>query len=139
MHAGLFGAFAVALVAGALPVLADGACPADRPGVAMISQDKTELMVMLAVQPPRIEVSSPFQVTIAPCAASGITINRVSVDATMPLHRHGMNYQPAVEKTDGGSYTATGLLFHMPELWRIEVGITADGKTQRFFHDIEIK
>lgn len=95
--------------------------------------------VMLDVQPRRIEVSSPFRVRISTCAASGVTIERLSVDATMPRHRHGMNYHPKLEQNGEGRYTVTGLFFHMPGLWRIEVGVRAGGKTQRFFHDIEVK
>ena len=39
------------------------------------------------------------------------------VDATMPEHRHGMNYRPSVRQVSPGRWRAEGLMFHMPGRW----------------------
>lgn len=64
---------------------------------------------------------------------------RLSVDAWMPDHRHGMNYRPRVEALGGGRYRAEGLLFHMPGRWEFLFELRAAGGTQRFAHAVRIE
>ena len=114
-------------------------CGPGKPHVQMRGPEGTSIKVMLNVAPRQVTVSAPFEAHVTTCAAQSISVKRVTIDATMPRHRHGMNYLPSLKKTGNDSYTASGMLFHMPGLWRIEVGVSVDGKTQRFFHDIEVE
>ena len=134
-----FGAFTAIFFVTGLTQPATAACLANGPGVEMKGPERTSLKVLLDIQQRPIEVSSPFRVKIAACASVGTPIKRLSINATMPRHGHGMNYQPTLTKVDGSHYLATGLLFHMPGLWRIEVSAYRAGETERFFYDVEVK
>ena len=55
----------------------------------------------------------------------------LAVDATMPEHRHGMNYRASVAPLRSGVWRADGLLFHMPGRWDLTFDVVAGGATQR--------
>jgi hypothetical protein len=95
--------------------------------------------VMLELNPKPVVVSSPVQAKIGVCIGQGISITRIAINATMPLHRHGMNYRATLRRQVGNTFKATGLFFHMPGLWRIEVSVRKDQQTLRYFHDVEVK
>jgi hypothetical protein len=52
---------------------------------------------------------------------------KVSVDADMPAHRHGMNTKPEISEIEAHQFRADGMLFHMSGHWVITVEVT--GKT----------
>jgi hypothetical protein len=79
--------------------------------------------------PQKIEVGVPFQVDIKVCAADGGALDRLAIDATMPAHRHGMNYTPEITRLGPGRYRATGFLFHMPGEWEFALSVTSAGAT----------
>jgi len=58
-----------------------------------------------------------LQATLCPKPGAG-AVRGMKVDASMPDHRHGMNYQPSVVRSGENSYTASGLMFHMPGRWQ---------------------
>lgn len=87
-------------------------------------------------QPAPLPVNAPFALAIAPCGAMP---QALAVDATMPAHRHGMNYRPAVTKT-GDGFRADGLLFHMPGDWEFVFDVTyADGRRERLTHTVTVQ
>ena len=45
----------------------------------------------------------------------------VKVDANMPDHGHGMNYQAELKQVNNGEFIASGLYFHMPGSWQISI------------------
>jgi hypothetical protein len=47
----------------------------------------------------------------------------VSVNATMPLHQHGMNTRPRVEDLGKGRFLVRGMLFHMAGVWEIALDV----------------
>ena len=51
---------------------------------------------------------------------------KISVDADMPAHRHGMNTRPEVTKFAENQYRADGMLFHMGGDWVISVRVGSD-------------
>ena len=61
-------------------------------------------------------LNTPFGAKIVICNATDQLPARIVVDATMPAHKHGMNYEPATAKVDSGHYQVENLLFHMPGL-----------------------
>lgn len=84
--------------------------------------------VSFAPQPSPIPLNKPFALQIAACAAKP---DRIAVDATMPAHRHGMNYRTTVTQLAPGEFRAEGLLFHMPGRWDLTFDVVAGGATQR--------
>jgi len=67
-----------------------------------------------------ISVAKHFKVDVAVCSKAGAPLpETLKVDATMPEHRHGMNYAPTVKKLGPGRWQAEGLMFHMPGKWEL--------------------
>lgn len=89
--------------------------------------------------PENVPLSAPFQVDVLFCGKDTGLPGKVTIDATMPAHKHGMNYEPSVSAIEGGKYEVKGLLFHMPGVWRIEVTAYEDGKPHRFFHEVNVQ
>ena len=58
-------------------------------------------------------------------------VEALTVAATMPEHRHGMNYRPSVTAAGAGMYRADGLLLHMPGRWELMFGVRTGGWTER--------
>jgi hypothetical protein len=73
-----------------------------------------------------IEVSRHFAVLIRLCPAEA---ELLAVDATMPAHRHGMNYRPSLKPLGGGRWRAEGLLFHMAGAWELRLDVRHAGRT----------
>lgn len=67
--------------------------------------------------------------------AERVTDAKVSVDADMPDHGHGMNTAPEVSPGPGGGYLVEGMKFHMPGTpaapWRMTVKVKAGGHSDR--------
>ncbi|HEY9840687.1 MAG TPA: FixH family protein, partial [Candidatus Obscuribacterales bacterium] len=56
---------------------------------------------------------------------------KLTADATMPEHNHGMNVKPKVKALGQGLYEIQGFLFHMPGYWEINLGIEKGGKREK--------
>jgi hypothetical protein len=70
--------------------------------------------------PDPVPVGRHFTIDFVVCAKGGAAPPaEVRVDATMPEHRHGMNYRPGVTALGNGRFRAEGLLFHMPGRWEL--------------------
>jgi hypothetical protein len=121
------------------PVLAKGGLPRESclqalgPNARLV--EVPALVLAWLPDPPRIPLDRHFQLDIAVC---GIAVTELRVDAGMPAHRHGMNYQPSVQRLGEGRYRVSGLLFHMPGLWQLTFDISSGGRSHRFQQDIEI-
>jgi hypothetical protein len=48
---------------------------------------------------------------------------KLSIDAGMAAHNHGMNSKPMIESLGQGKYKVSGLLFHMAGEWFLEFSI----------------
>lgn len=108
--AGLIGALAAGLVLAA-PAAADCDLP---PGRRL---DSERLSLSYRTVPARIAAGEPFEVFFALCPKGGLKLTeRIKVDASMPEHRHGMNYRPSIMPVAGG-YRSEGWMFHMPGRW----------------------
>ena len=82
--------------------------------------------------PEPIGVGAHFAIDFAVCPrASAEAARAVRVDATMPEHRHGMNYRPVVTARAASVYRAEGLLFHMPGRWDLTFDVDGGGRTER--------
>jgi hypothetical protein len=123
------------------PAWAD--CPLDLghgTGVVFYSD---KFMIALRPEPIRLEVGQPFMLIMNVCTKGGDAAELVRVDATMPEHKHGMNYAPTVKAGSDGRYRVDGLLFHMPGSWEVAFDVRplgqAGGEIQRLTHDFVLK
>lgn len=90
--------------------------------------------------PESLAVGRHFTLELAVCPKAGSQApESVRVDAHMPEHRHGMNYQAKVVARPGGRYQAEGLMFHMPGRWEFVFDVRAAGKTDRLTQSIVLE
>ena len=75
-----------------------------------------------------IAVGRHFAIDVRLCPADATLVR---VDATMPEHRHGMNYLPSVRRLADGRWRAEGLLLHMPGAWELRLDVQAAGRTEQ--------
>ena len=83
-----------------------------------------------------IAVGTHFVLDVQVCPVEA-TLRRV--DATMPEHRHGMNYRPSLQALGGGRWRAEGLMFHMPGRWELRFDVDAGGKTETLRQSITLR
>lgn len=91
-----------------------------------------------------IASSQPFTFTVRICGDATQQPDRLTADATMPAHKHGMNYQPGVtRKPESGAgfvdYQITNFVFHMPGVWEIKLVAYRDEAITEYTHTIELK
>lgn len=128
-------AMAVALCVCALPALA--AC-GDTLGAAALVASAPSGEVAFRSDPAKIAVSKHFALDIVVCPKAGAKVEAMAVDAHMPEHRHGMNYQPSLAALGSGRYRAEGLLFHMPGTWEFRFDLRTAGGRERALRRVEI-
>ena len=114
-------------------------CPLDLGHGTGIVIYSDRYMLALRPDPLRIEVGQPFSLIMNVCTKGGEPAELVRVDATMPEHKHGMNYAATVQGGDNGRYRVEGLLFHMPGSWEVAFDVRSGGETQRLTHDFVLK
>jgi hypothetical protein len=116
------------------------ACDPPSLGTAQQVADSARYRVAWVVRPSPIVVAEPFALEISICAKpSAQAAEGIVVDATMPEHRHGMNYRPSVIDGPDGRFLAEGMLFHMPGKWRLIFDVRAGGMTERLTHDLMVE
>ena len=122
---------AAALASAIAPAVAQD-CKA--PGTRVESE---RYVVVWRTTPAKIAVGKHFSVDALVCAkGQGASSTGLRVDATMPEHRHGMNYRPTVAAKGPGRYVAEGLMFHMPGRWQLVFDVEGKGGTDRLATDI---
>ncbi|QDG50373.1 hypothetical protein FIV42_06385 [Persicimonas caeni] len=70
----------------------------------------------------------------------GVELDQVR--ATMPAHKHGMKTEPKVAKNEDGSFTVTGMKFHMQGegehgYWLVETVLNKDGTIDQAKFDVQ--
>lgn len=106
-----------------MPAIA--ACPP--PPEAGARLDSGPVQLAWRAEPAPIAVSRPFALLVTLCPADARLLR---VDATMPEHRHGMNYRPSLQPLGGGLWRVEGLLWHMAGRWELRLEVEAAGTTQ---------
>ena len=119
---------------------ASAACPPTEADGSVIRKDG----LLLAYQPlgktGRIPMAKHFALEVQLCDKNGISAARLQkVDATMPEHRHGMNYRPVVAPLGGGRFRVEGMMFHMAGRWELAFEVQSGKETTRFTHDMQIE
>jgi len=98
--------------------------------------DSERLAVSYWTIPPKIAVGQPFVLELAACPKRGsLNLERVTLDAHMPEHRHGMNYRTRVAPLGAGRLHSEGWLFHMPGRWEF----VFDLGVERLTHSVRIE
>ncbi|HSI02321.1 MAG TPA: hypothetical protein VLA02_17100 [Reyranella sp.] len=119
------------------PALGD--CPLDLghgTGIVIYSE---RYMLAMRPEPMRLEVGLPFMLLMNVCTRRDEPAELVGVDATMPEHKHGMNYATTIRSNGNGRYRVDGLLFHMPGSWEVAFDVRSGGEIQRLTHDFVLK
>jgi hypothetical protein len=118
----LLGVGLATLTVAAAPARASSCLPADA-GVPMQSTTPQPYAAALRTDPATVSVGKPFIVELQVCAGDGARIERLVIDATMPAHRHGMNYKPELVALGAGRHEGRGFLFHMPGRWEFQLSV----------------
>jgi hypothetical protein len=133
-------------VLGASCASAQATCPPNEADGALLMRDSLQLAWRpllqgdLPIAPAAIPVAKHFALTVQLCegsAASRAVLKKV--DATMPEHRHGMNYQPRISSLGDGRFRVEGLMFHMSGRWQIEFEVLHGKDVLRLLHDVQIR
>ena len=116
------------------------ACDPPPLGASQLLAESPRYRIAWRVRPNPIVVSEPFALEMSICTKPGAeAAEGIQVDATMPEHRHGMNYRPSVIDGPDGHFLAEGMLFHMPGKWRLIFDVRAGGTTERLTHDLTVE
>ena len=90
--------------------------------------------------PAPIKTSEHFAIDLTVCPLGKAPMPRtVRDDASMPEHRHGMNYKPTIVAKGPGRYRAEGMLFHMSGRWEIAFEVVTGGTTERIATAVELQ
>jgi hypothetical protein len=135
---------ALAIVAAGLalaPSLASAnACDEGGRAEAARRVESAKHVLVFRPAPAVIAVGRHFAVEAVVCprdAAQPATGLRI--DATMPAHRHGMNYRAAVTVRGDGRFLAEGLMFHMPGRWQLVFDVETAAGVDRLVSDVVLE
>ena len=132
-------ALAAALLAAFAPASTHAAACGDALGAGVARADGERWTVAWRADPSPIPVGHHFALDIEVCPRAGTAMPaKLDVDATMPAHRHGMNYAPTVKATAPGRWRAEGLLFHMPGRWEL-VFASGTARSDRVAADVDVR
>lgn len=102
------------------------------------SKDKLQLFVKTSLA----EVSVGQAFNINACfkdnANNLLKLNAIEFDATMPAHKHGMNYRPKVILESNGIFTVENILLHMPGRWQMQFEFNQADQKQTILLDLNL-
>jgi hypothetical protein len=102
--------------------------------------ESSRYVVAWRADPAPIVVSRHFALDVVVCGKAGAPPARtLRVDATMPAHRHGMNYRPTVAPAGAGRFRVEGLMFHMPGAWEFAFDVANDEGSERLRAPFELR
>jgi hypothetical protein len=130
----------IALALGAIAGAANAACPPNEADGAVVTQDGLVLAYRPLGKTGRIPMAKHFALEVQLCDKGSVSSARLhKVDATMPEHKHGMNYRPVITPLGGGRFRVEGMMFHMAGRWELVFEAQAGKETTRFAHDVQIE
>lgn len=83
-----------------------------------------------------MQVGEPFVMMVELCPAAA---KLVGVDASMPEHRHGMNYQPSVTAMADGRWRVEGMVWHMAGRWALRLDTQLGEQAHRLTPSVVLK
>jgi hypothetical protein len=100
----------------------------------------THYAVAWRTAPSAVAIGQHFAVDLTVCPlGKAATPRTVRVDASMPEHRHGMNYRTTVVARGPLKYRADGLLFHMSGRWEIAFDVVSANATERVTSSVVVE
>lgn len=108
------------------------------PAPAALRAEGREAVVLFQPRPAPIKVGALFALDVVICSKHG-EARALAVDATMPEHKHGMNYKPVVKRAAAGGFAVTGFMFHMPGRWQFVFDIETGAGRERVLHDLTLE
>lgn len=122
----------------ALPLVPALAC-GENLGAQARHIDSAQFQLAYRLLPDPVPVGRHFAIEIVLCPQGAATLPaELRVDASMPEHKHGMNYQPSVKAVSPGHYRAEGLMFHMPGRWELVFELRGSSAPQRLTQSLQI-
>ncbi len=122
------------LLLGTLAGNASAACPPAAADGRIVGDEVVQ--VAWRTEPARLAIGQPFVLLLAVCPADA---RLPRVDATMPEHRHGMNYRPSLQPLGDGRWRVEGLLWHMAGRWEWQFDVLhGTGKLHRLRQDVNL-
>ncbi len=107
-----------------------------RPSLLVAAVLAAQASLAQTASAPSPAVSRPFKLHLTLCPARA-ELRRV--DASMPEHRHGMNYRPRLQPAGPGAWTANGLVWHMPGRWELLLIVVLDGRERRLVQPLVLR
>lgn len=90
-----------------------------------------------------VRASTPFAAKVTLCHEQSSKVSDFELDARMPAHGHGMNYNPEISllsSADGKTtYNVEGLVFHMTGEWEWAIGFTAGDEDYEIQKSVRIE
>jgi hypothetical protein len=125
---------------------AHAACPPATVDGAVVS--KGELVLAYrpvanadkGAKPDRIPMAQHFALEVQLCEKGAASTARLhKADASMPEHKHGMNYRPVITSLGAGRFRVEGMMFHMAGRWELAFEVHAGKETVRLTHDVQVE
>jgi len=118
----LTGLFFVSCVVVEAFAFAGKACQVPDNWSLLETSQKESAAAIVDLQTDKISLGQPFSFKFALCDKAHSIPDRVTADAIMPAHQHGMNYTPTVAFDEASkSFEVEDFLFHMPGEWEITI------------------
>lgn len=132
------------LAAGLAAAAANAACPpVESDGNVIRNGDLTLAWRPLLAggkAPPggRIPMAKHFALEVQLCEKDAVSGARLQkADATMPAHRHGMNYRPLVKPLGDGRFRVEGMMFHMAGRWELAFEVESGNESRHFAQEVQ--
>ena len=79
-----------------------------------------------------------FALEVQLCDKGGVSAAQLQkVDATMPAHKHGMNYRTTINSLGKGRFRVEGMMLHMTGHWELAFEVKTGKEIIRLTHDIQ--
>jgi hypothetical protein len=98
-----------------------------------------DFVLFWRAEPAPLRLGDFFAVTVSACNRGSQRVSMLKVDATMPAHKHGMNYLPTILAEGGGRFLARGLLLHMPGRWEFAFDVATDDTRETLRTNVDLK
>ena len=86
----------------------------------------------------RIPMARHFALDVQLCDRGGVSGAQLTkADASMPAHKHGMNYRPTIKPLGNGRFRVDGMMFHMAGRWQLAFEVQAGKEITRLTHDVQ--
>ena len=84
-----------------------------------------------------IPMARHFAMEVQLCDKGDVsTAQLTGVDASMPAHKHGMNYRPTIRPLGNGRFHVDGMMLHMSGQWEFAFEVRAGKDLMRLTHDV---